>query len=264
MGPHSAEEVQIIDNQELKWPIRVIVVAVEYLNTRPFVFGIRHFAAADSQLRDSLLLAPPADCARLAANGNADIALVPIGALSILPEAKIITSYCLSSSGGVRTVALLTNTPVNQLHTIYLDSHSRTSVELARLLARSKWLIAPRFVDGLPADNQLLDGEAMVAIGDKVFELEDRFAINLDLSDQWREMTGLPFVFAVWVALTPCGLAAEAGLNKALEFGIQNIERALPDDPLRPRNLHYLTHSIEYELTDAKRSAMKLFLSEIS
>lgn len=246
----------------------MIVVAVEYLNTRPFVYGIRHCAATSSSLRDSLLLAPPAECARLAINGEADIALVPVGALPELlkaqPGAEIITSYCISSSGGVRTVVLLCDSPIDQLHTIYLDAHSRTSVQLAQLLARSKWKITPRFVDGLPSDHQLSDGEAMVAIGDKVFELEDRFAVVTDLSDEWREMTGLPFVFAVWIALTPTGLAYADELNDALKFGAQNIERSLPDDPLRPRNLDYLTRSIEFDLSEPKRAAMNLFLSQIS
>lgn len=244
----------------------MIVVAVEYLNTLPFIYGIEH--AADQRLRKGLLMANPAQCAELAADRKADIALVPVGALSSIGNPQIITSYCLSTSGAVRTVVLLTDTPIDQLETIYLDSHSRTSVELAKILAAEKWKISPRYIDNIPKKiengEKLNYGEAIVAIGDKVFALEDHFSIKIDLSDHWREMTHLPFVFAVWVALTAEGLAAEQALNQALSYGVGNIERALPDDPLRPRNLHYLTRSIEYELTDQKRQAMQLFLSKIN
>lgn len=228
------------------------------------VYGIRNAQFGSTELREGLFLAPPAQCAEMAKEHKADIALVPVGALPTIDGAQIITSYCISSSGGVRTVVLLTDTALDNIHTIYLDTHSRTSVELAKLLACKKWGIAPQYVDGLPLNGFLKEGEAMVAIGDKVFDLEHRVAIKLDLSDEWKELTGLPFVFAVWVALTAKGKAAEAELNAALAYGVANIERALPDDPLRPRNLRYLTHSIEYELSEPKRQAMQLFLSQIS
>lgn len=237
------------------------VVAVQYLNTLPLIYGIR--SVANSELQSALLLATPASCARAAIEGKCDIALVPVGALEELnraqPQSKIITSYCISATGAVDTVALLSNHEITDIGTIYLDTHSRTSVELIKVLCRDLWKISPLFVDGIPENYQLSSGEAMVVIGDKVFDVESSFSKKYDLSEAWQQLTSLPFVFAVWVAITPSGLALESELNRLFSIGVKNIERALPDDSLRPRRLHYLTHSIEYEMSDLKRRAMQLF-----
>lgn len=239
----------------------MIVVAVQYLNTLPLIYGIRF--AANSELKGALLLAPPAKCAQLAIEGKCDIALVPVGALDEIqkahPQSKIVTSYCISATGAVDTVALFSNQELPDITTIYLDTHSRTSVALARVLCKNLWKINPQFIEELPPNYELSTGEALVAIGDKVFDIEGRFANKYDLSEAWQELTSLPFVFAVWVALTPEGAALENELNRVFRIGVENIEKALPDDSLRPRNLHYLTHSIEYEMSSTKQSAMQLF-----
>ncbi len=241
------------------------VVAVEYLNTLPLIYGIRRVASPE--LHDALTLVPPAQCAELAREGECDIALIPVGALSEIPNAKVITSYCLSTSGPVDTVALLSNSELSEIKTIYKDSHSRTSVKLCEVLCRELWGITPEFKQGLPEGVDM--GEAIVAIGDKVFEIESKFNHKLDLGEEWMRLTSLPFVFAVWVALTPEGCAKAEELNRALKYGVEHIEEALdchtaPDDPLRPRNLHYLSSSMEYDLTESKVKAMELFLSKIN
>ncbi len=229
------------------------------------IYGIRCAALAVpcDELSSALTLAPPAQCAEIAKEGLCDIALVPVGALSEIPGAQIITSFCISATREVDTVALLSNTQLSQITTIYRDSHSRTSVKLCEILCRELWGISPRFIDGLPKDGELSQGEALVAIGDKVFDIEKKYSLKVDLSEQWWQLTSLPFVFAVWIALSDKGLAAENVLNSALNYGITHIEDALPDDPLRPRNLRYLTESIEFDLTESKRKSMKLFLSKI-
>ncbi len=244
----------------------MIVVAVEYLNTLPLIYGIR--SAASSELQSGLLLAPPAGCATYAINGMCDVALIPVGALDELieaqPQAQIITNYCISATGTVDTVALLSNCAVSDVERIYLDAHSRTSVELIKVLCERLWKITPQFIDGLPVDCKLNENEALVAIGDKVFEIEESYTNKYDLSEAWQELTSMPFVFAVWVALTPSGIESESELNRVFAYGVSNIESALPDDPLRPRNLHYLTYSIEYELSERKRTAMQFFRELIS
>ncbi len=242
------------------------VVAVEYLNTLPLIYGIRR--AASKELYDGLQLVPPAQCAELAKAGQCDIALVPVAALSEIPNAKIITSFCLSTAGAVNTVALLSNTQLEQIHTIYRDSHSRTSVKLCEILCDELWNISAEFKEGIPLECELASGEAIVAIGDKVFDIQDRFKYKLDLGEEWYRLTALPFVFAVWVALTPRGLSVEDELDSALEYGVKHIEEALDshtaaDDPLRPRNLHYLNSSMEYDLSDEKLRAMELFQNKI-
>ncbi len=235
------------------------IVAVEYLNTLPMIYGIRR--VAHRALCDGLHLAIPSQCAKIAADGMCDIALVPVGALSSLPPYKIITDYCISATGEVDTVALLSNTELSKVTRIYRDTHSRTSVKLCELLCGELWKIAPEFVDGLPSE--LSEGEAMVAIGDKVFDLEDNYKYKIDLSSEWERLYSLPFVFAVWVALTPLGEQYSEKLNESLAYGVSHISDALPDDPPRPRFLRYLTESIEYGLSEKKLQSMELFLSKI-
>ncbi len=238
----------------------MIVIAVQYINSMPMIYGIRCLGSC--ALSGGLILAPPSTCGKYAVEQKCDIALLPTALLTKLPpSAKIITNYSISATGAVDTVALLSNTPLSDITKIYRDPDSRTSVELCRILCSEKWKIDVEFSDLF--NNDLTYGEALVAIGDKVFEIEKNYRYKIDLSEQWWEMTSLPFVFAVWVALTPEGIAAEKELNDALKYGVENIAAALPDDALRPRNLKYLTESIEYELNEQKRQAINLFISKI-
>lgn len=224
------------------------------------IYGITH--EAPKELRESLVLCPPASCADALEDGSADIALVPVAALKNLPDARIITSYCISASSKVETVVLLSDTPLEEVSKIYLDTHSRTSVQLVRILAREKWGIAPIFIDNIPP--RLEPHEAMVAIGDKVFELEKNYKIKIDLAQHWQEHTGLPFVFAVWATRKDnIDSRLVDQLDAAIGYGVRNIPLAVPWDDQRERNLHYLTHNIEFELSKAKHEAINLFLSKL-
>lgn len=219
------------------------------------IWGISQAAPS---LRDALTLAIPSRCADLIISGQADVALVPIAEIPSIPNATIITDYCLSAESEVDTVALLSNTPLNDIHTVYLDTDSRTSVQLARILAREKWHIAPRWIDTIPV--QIKHGEAIVAIGDKVFSIQSTYQYKWDLAREWIDLTGLPIVFAAWVARTPQGLAIEQTLNEALRNGVQNIRAAIEAYPTSSADPYkYLTQNIKYNLTPQKRDSMQLF-----
>lgn len=242
-----------------KCNLRVIVAAVSYLNTVPMIHGIR--CAGPSWLRDALALCPPVDCAKAFANGTADIALLPVGALPELDAPNIITDYCISATGKVKTVSLLSNAPIADVQTIWLDGHSRTSRELVRILADELWHITPEYKEGLP--EVLGPYEAMLAIGDKVFELQLRYLRKTDLALAWQTLTGLPFVFAVWVAKPHVTSEQIAQLNAALQYGVQHIEDSLPENDYKDRNRVYLTQNIEFNLSPTKRQAMELFLQKL-
>ena len=120
----------------------VRIAAVSYLNTIPFIYGIRH----EGNLRADLLLAPPADCYLNYAEGRADIALMPSAMVPTLKSTSIITDYCIGANGKVRTVELFSNVPIQQVRRIFLDVHSRTSVQLVGYLAANYWHIQPSLV----------------------------------------------------------------------------------------------------------------------
>lgn len=223
------------------------------------IYGIEQ--AAPSWLRAALVLAVPAECAQSLIDKQADVALVPVAEIPRIESARIITDYCISAEGLVDTVALLSNCPLSEIHTIYLDAHSRTSVQLVRVLARELWRIAPRWIEGIPATTG--SGEAVVAIGDKVFTMQTKFTHKWDLAEQWQQLTGLPFVFAAWVARTAQGKAAEEALNRALAYGCQHIADSIPSCYDYPQAYKYLTENIQFRLDDRKRAAIKLFWEKI-
>ena len=118
------------------------IVAVSYLNTIPFIYGIEH---AGIDLYADLLLSPPRGCASLLRDGGAEIALIPVAAVPSIPDIRIVTPFCIGASRSVRTVVLAADSPLDRLDTIYLDSHSLTSVRLVRILASKLWGIRPEW-----------------------------------------------------------------------------------------------------------------------
>lgn len=291
-------------------PVRI--TAVSYLNTLPFIYGIEQRVALSSAAAGhampslpeverlsagegiALTLRVPALCAADAIVGDTDIALIPVAAIPLIPGfsvhsttpaagnssveraqsfiPQIITDYCIGAEGAVDTVVLLSDTPLADIRRIYLDSHSRTSVQLVRVLAREHWGIAPEWIDSADCSGELRPGEAMVAIGDKVFALTaaHEYAWRFDLAQEWHDFTGgLPFVFAAWVACTPAGLSFAPKLNGALAYGVSHIAESIPGTVNRSRDFEfepayrYLTESIKFDLDDRKRTAMRLFWEKI-
>ena len=238
------------------------ITAVSYLNTIPFVYGLKH---ADS-LRAELLLAPPADCARNYIEGKADIALLPAAVVPQLKDTNIITDYCIGAVGAVRTVTVMSNEPISAIKRIWLDPHSRTSVQLCGYLAQHKWHIAPEWL--AIADYKIVDtpqeGDAYLLIGDKVFGYEGRFKYVYDLAVEWRELTSLPFAFAVWVARKGVSYEVIDALQHALTFGVEHIWEAIVELGYTGNDggitaYEYLTRNIDFILDDEKHKALKKF-----
>lgn len=243
-----------------KRPQQLRIAAVSYLNTVPLIYGIRSAAGFDVDV----LLAPPADCTRAFVQRQADIALVPAAAVPGLEDAKIITDYCIGASGPVRTVALLSNSPLDRIHRIYLDPHSQTSAQLVRYLAANRWKIDPEWV---PYAAQIpAEGEAVLLIGDKVFAAEKKYRYSWDLADEWQRQTGLPFAFALWVAREDVPEQVVEKLEHALTEGIERTWEAIQQadveiDPVEAYT--YLTRHIDYLLDADKRLALDRFWAGI-
>lgn len=246
----------------------MIITAVSYLNTLPFIYGIEQAA---QELRGGLLLQVPSHCADSVISGACDIGLIPVASIPLITtDFEIVTDYCIGAEGPVRSVLLLSNSPIEKLEAIHLDSHSRTSVELTRLLCREWWKINPRWVEQADSMLPIADDEAVVAIGDKAFELSRRYTYCYDLAEEWAKMTGgMPFVFAAWVAMSAKGIAAAPLLNQAFKYGVEHIAESITQTENRSRDFdfahayNYLTRDIKFNLDAPKRSAMKLFWEKI-
>lgn len=202
---------------------RVKIAAVSYLNTLPFVYGIQN--AQRNSLCAELLLAVPSECARLFKEDKVDVALVPVAALEECGTDFTMLNYCLAADQEVRSVVIFSNSPLKDIKKIYLDIHSRTSRELAKLLCRKKWGITAQFVD--IGDYSTIDSNSSkvgyLLIGDKVFNYENIFKFSYDLASEWREHTGFPFVFAVWVAKNTLKKEECQAIENALQEGVESI-----------------------------------------
>ena len=235
------------------------IAAVSYLNTIPFIYGIKH----EGSLRADLLLAPPADCARNYIEGRADIALMPVAVVPSLVSTEIITDYCLGACGPVRTVVVVSNTPIGSVRRIFLDPHSRTSVQLCGWLAANRWHIAPEWctMDDYSVLGSPAEGDAYLLIGDKVFDYEERFACVYDLADEWRKATRMPFAFAVWVARKGTPYEAVDALQRSLSYGVECIYESIVEGGYadRPYAYDYLTKNIDFLFNEQKHKALKKF-----
>ena len=242
-------------------PLRIS--AVSYLNTFPFVYGIRHSGFLQNYELD---LDIPSLCAEKLKSGYADIALVPAGALPDFANYHIVSDYCIGAVDNVLTVLLLSQHPLGKIMKIGLDFDSRTSAKLVQVLASSYWKISPQFERLHPGDispEKQLD--AVVAIGDKTFDIRSQYKYSFDLAREWIDFTGQPFVFALWVSLNKLEKKIEDNFSRALEFGVSHIDETLEYFASRlPANAdcrEYLTKNISYRLDRDKQEGLNLFLS---
>jgi chorismate dehydratase len=240
------------------------LTAVSYLNTKPLLYGLLHSPLA-SQIE--LQLDIPSACAQRLRSGDADLGLVPVAVIPELDQPQIISDYCIGTVGAVKTVAIYSQQPLEQVEQLYLDHHSRTSVELTKLLLRDYWQLAPRLIPAQEGYIEQITGpRAGLVIGDRTIGLERRFEYVYDLGEAWMRHTGLPFVFAAWVSTRPLPPPFVAAFNAALCQGLAQIPQLMfllpsphPDFDLQ----EYFTRHISYELDAPKRQALARFLSSI-
>jgi chorismate dehydratase len=237
---------------------KIKISAVSYTNTKPFIYGIEH----DDVLQQiDLSLDIPADCAAKVINGQVDVGLIPVAAIPQVHNANIISDYCIGSVGAVNSVFIFSDVPVQEIRTVLLDSHSRTSNNLAKVLLKFYYKLDVSYSTDPEAKT-----DAIVLIGDRTFGKKDQYAFAYDMGQEWMNFTGLPFVYAAWVANKEIPPAFVSAFNKALKLGLDNRAALLKELPVNPLfDLDdYLMHKLDFDLTDKKREALKLFLSYIS
>jgi chorismate dehydratase len=240
------------------------VTTVSYLNTKPFIYGI--FRANLHEIID-LQLDIPSVCAAKLKNGDADLGLVPVAIIPELPTAHIISDYCIGTENKVKTVCIFSKVPLYEVKNLYLDYHSRTSVELAKVLLREYWQLSPHFIAAKEGFESKIEGEnAALIIGDRAMGLEEKYPYIYDLGEAWRAHTGLPFVFAAWVSNRKLDDDFIKKLNTALGLGINLIPQLPYLIPSPHKNFDlkaYFEENINYHLDAPKREALGLFLQKM-
>lgn len=242
------------------------ISAVSYFNTIPFIYGLKKSKLVDSI---NLQLNYPSVCADKLINGDVDLALVPIVILPLLDEPQIISEYCIGANGAVETVCLYSDTPINKIESISLDYQSKTSVKLLKILLKEYWKIDPiLYSSEVGFERKIYGNHAALVIGDRAFELNSKHKYIYDLPLYWKEMTGLPFVFAAWVSTKKLDKNFIKDFNYALKEGLNNIEIALNEEGSNYINCKnykdYLNNKISYHLDSQKLKGMHLFLKKIT
>lgn len=246
---------------------KIRVSAVKYINSYPFMIGLRDGEVAGMI---DLEVCHPSECADRLIAGKSDLGLIPVAMIAGMKEYHLVGDFCLSTNGEVRTVLLVSNTPFEEISTIYLDYRSRSSVTLCRILAAKAWKREYRW---LPAPEEfditaMRYGEAAVMIGDRCFEYARHFRYRLDLGLEWKMFTGLPFVFACWVSTRKLPEKFTSLFNKALGEGLVRRNESVDllsegTSATAEEVIFYLNHNMDYLLDDRKREALARFTGYI-
>ena len=240
---------------------KIKLALVSYINTIPFIEAIKSSDVLKEKVE--LVIDYPARCAELIRTEQVDGGLIPVGALHEAKSYKTITNYCIGANGAVDTVVLFSNQELEEVDTIFLDYQSRSSVQLVKILAKQYWkkdftyLPTTRgFEDNIPQNS------AILMIGDRVFNYENIYKYKLDLAENWKHYTKLPFAFAVWVG-NKRAQSIEKELNKAFAKQLLNIDscfnKMLTID--KSTFVNYLTNKIDYSFDVDKKKAIQLFTS---
>lgn len=241
---------------------KIRVGAVSYLNTKPLLYGIQHTALInDIELRIDY----PSRIAAMLLDEEIDIGLVPVAVIPKMKEYHINTGYCIGSDGPVASVCLFSETPVEQIGQVLLDYQSRTSVELAKILLKEYWKITPELIDARADFRNHIKGKtAGVVIGDRALEQRKISPYIYDLGEAWKNLTGLPFVFAAWISNKKLDDEFVRRFDEANRIGLDNLQTVLAGLHFDAFDLHsYYTQCISYKLDEAKKEGLRLFLQKL-
>lgn len=242
---------------------KIKVAAVSYLNTKPLLYGIERSAVMNDM---ELVVDYPANLARSLSDGVIDMALLPVAAIPGIAGARIVSDYGIAADGNVASVCIFSQVPMEQIESVYLDYQSRTSVRLAQLLLEKHWKKEVVFKEAAEHYIEYINGtNAGVIIGDRALQQLHNFEYVYDLAEGWKDYTGLPFVFAAWVANKELPADFITAFNEANALGLSHIDEIVAANSYPYFDLHaYYTKHIHYYLDEGKKKGLEKFLEMIS
>lgn len=240
---------------------KIRVGAVNYLNTKPLIYGFRNGEIKDAV---DLITDFPARIAAMLLNDDIDVGLVPV---SIIPELKvhyIISEFCIGCNGKVGSVCLFSEVPLEKIEHILLDYQSRTSVNLLKVLIKQYWKINPALIStGADFSSKISGTTASLMIGDKALEQRKKSKYIYDLGSEWKKFTGLPFVFAAWISNKKLNAEFIEVFNTANQVGLHHLTEVIAENPYAHFDLEkYFTNYIDYRFDDLKKTGLMRFLEE--
>lgn len=239
---------------------KIKVGAVSYLNTKPLLYGIKQSAELMEQIE--LVEDYPSKIAAMLVEGTIDVGLVPVAVIPRLKEWHIVTDFCIGADGDVASVCLFSDVPIEKIEKVLLDYQSKTSVNLVKILLRDYWKINPVLEDANEDYITDINGTtAGVVIGDRALAQRKVSPYIYDLAGAWKAMTGLPFVFAAWIANKRLPEQFTSLFNEANGEGLNNIDKVIAanDNAVYELGVYY-GKNISYVLDERKREGMEKFL----
>jgi chorismate dehydratase len=237
--------------------------AVVYLNARPLTWVL------DRQAEWDVRYDVPSVCAQLLHHGDTDLGLIPSIEYLQRPDYRFVPGVGIGSRGEIASVALYTRKELADVKTLALDTSSRTSVALTRVLCARRFGITPRFVPHGPDLEEMTSScDAGLLIGDPAFDA-DHEALGLrkiDLGAEWTAFTGLPFIYAAWTGRSGAiGEREVAKLQQAQAEGVAATaaiaaEYGRGDDRVTARAARYLRDNVKYGLGPEEAAGLQLFL----
>lgn len=272
-------------------PLRIS--AISFLNTAPLMWDFNHgVPPANSGARtqhsemavehaDSASLTNdfeisytiPSLCADALRDGTADIGIIPAITYATIPGLVILPDACIAAKRAVRSIFLVSRKPMEDVRTVAADTSSRTSVVLTQVLCEKLWGGAREMRPMPPEVNSMLAAcDAALLIGDSALHIDPAEFRAYDLAHEWRNLTGLPFVFAIWALRLaalgetarephPAGILSGSRDNGTRPENIATISKLWSPHLQLPQPLisEYLTRNIDYRLDADNRAGLELF-----
>jgi chorismate dehydratase len=241
---------------------KVRVGAVTYLNAKPLIVALAELAP-----QAEIVIDHPSRLADDLAAGRLDVAMIPSIEYARHPGYTIVSDACIACDGPVRSVKLYGRVPVEDIQTLALDEGSRTSAALACILLKERFGVTPK-IQPLPIGASLREAraDAILLIGDRgMARTQGVFEFVWDLGEQWGRWTGLPFVFALWIARPGVDLrGVDKALATARDRGLTRLEeiarREAPNVGISEEDcLSYLRDHLEFRLGQRQRQGLEHF-----
>ncbi|HNX95022.1 MAG TPA: menaquinone biosynthesis protein [Holophaga sp.] len=249
-------------------PFRLSII--EYLNAAPLNLGFKRGLGKDLfEMRFQV----PSACADSLRQGQVDAGLISSIEYLRIPQLSLVPGLCIASPQRVRSVLLLSKVPPASIRSLALDTSSRTSAALARILLRERFHSDPVTTDmGPDLPTMLAGNDAALMIGDAAMRAPKDGLLVLDLAEEWHSWTGLPFVFALWMVHPdapklpgPGGTASY--FHQSLALGQAHLETLVDEAErsvgwTRQELRDYFTRNIHYALGEPERASLVLFFSQ--
>lgn len=240
----------------------MVIGSVPYLNAVPLTWALHKIG-----FRGTLVFGTPAQLSSWMEQGKIDAGLIPVAEYLRGVGSGIVTGISLAADGAVRSVLLVSKVPLSQIETVAVDRGSRSSVLLLKVILAERYGNTPVLFPTEPdLDAMLSRADAALLIGDAALMAKTRPSWQVvDLGQEWKELTGLPFVFATWVVREGVNEGELADwLVKSKVEGLRNLE-TIVDEESQKRSLdrslvhHYLTECIHYDLTESHLESIRVF-----